>query len=197
MQAKQNPDTVLEDKAVKVTCDAMGCKIPENWRSVRNEMKKVYSPVMDLSEWGRRKTTNSSNDSATSHMDEIGGNKRMKYSNASACSDNEQEEKKVHDSVDRQMAHLIDPISTLISLSRESGENEEKKDSSHTHSYESGHLDKFYGEDTSSIYEDHRPYLGYQYEEGPVEYEGVEQGQNVDSFYDYDAENEQEELHCV
>ena len=61
MQAQQNPDTVLEDKAVKVTCDAMGCKIPENWRSVRNEMKEVYSPVMDLSEWGRRKTTNSSN----------------------------------------------------------------------------------------------------------------------------------------
>ena len=52
---------LIENRAVKVTCAAMGWKIPENWRIVRNEMKKVYSPVMDLSEWDRSKTTNSSN----------------------------------------------------------------------------------------------------------------------------------------
>ena len=44
--------------------------------------------------------------------------------------------------------------------------------------------------------EDHHPYLGYQYEEGPVGHVGVEQEQNVDSFYDYDAENEHGEDHC-
>lgn len=42
----------LEDKAIVVTCSAMGWAVPENWRAIRKKLSDTHNiPVLNLAEW--------------------------------------------------------------------------------------------------------------------------------------------------
>lgn len=50
-----------EDRAVRVTCAAMGWDVPENWRIFRKEQLSAHGmPLLDLSDWDKRKTNSGS-----------------------------------------------------------------------------------------------------------------------------------------
>ncbi|KAL7527920.1 hypothetical protein ACHAXR_002191 [Thalassiosira sp. AJA248-18] len=61
---KEEISQSLEDTAVKVTCAAMGWKIPSDWRQIRKEIQSLPQglPLLDLADWDQRKLKNSSND---------------------------------------------------------------------------------------------------------------------------------------
>lgn len=67
---KDDISQALEDKAVKVTCEAMGWEIPTNWRQERERERAVWrvEDAFDLAEHDANK------------VNEMGDNKRMKYS---------------------------------------------------------------------------------------------------------------------
>eukprot|EP00584_Thalassiosira_punctigera_P014704 CAMPEP_0172552560 /NCGR_PEP_ID=MMETSP1067-20121228/45836_1 /TAXON_ID=265564 ORGANISM="Thalassiosira punctigera, Strain Tpunct2005C2" /NCGR_SAMPLE_ID=MMETSP1067 /ASSEMBLY_ACC=CAM_ASM_000444 /LENGTH=231 /DNA_ID=CAMNT_0013340563 /DNA_START=175 /DNA_END=870 /DNA_ORIENTATION=- len=49
----------LEDRAVEVTCAAMGWKAPTDWRQVRKKEGETHGmPLLDLADWDKRKRSN-------------------------------------------------------------------------------------------------------------------------------------------
>mmetsp|Transcript_19113 Transcript_19113/g.40291 ORF Transcript_19113/g.40291 Transcript_19113/m.40291 type:complete len:242 (-) Transcript_19113:275-1000(-) len=66
---KRDISEALEDKAVEVTCAAMGWDIPQNWRIVRKKESETHGlPILNLADWDQKqrknhKHTNNNNDS--------------------------------------------------------------------------------------------------------------------------------------
>lgn len=67
---KQDISQALEDKALEVTCAAMGWEIPENWRLIRKKESETHGlPLLNLADWDQRKTKNNSNDETNDNVE--------------------------------------------------------------------------------------------------------------------------------